>query len=83
MRWGLIFQNLSVLITGYLVTWLFVLRGVYPDATVGVWDSWKTGLVFACMMLSCMMGDLAGMTLDIAVERDWCPPDLHSMHTLR
>lgn len=72
IRWGLIFQNLSILITAFLMYWLFILRGRDPDPATGVWANWSTTLVFSCMIASCMIGDLAGMTMDISVERDWC-----------
>ena len=50
---------------------LFVARGEQPDPAISVWATWQTFSLFCLLIASCMIGDLAGMTLDISVERDW------------
>lgn len=50
---------------------LFILRGRHPDPSTNVWATWHTTVVYILMIASRMIGDLAHMTLDISIERDW------------
>lgn len=71
IRAGLACQNLSILCSGVLILLLFTVRGHSPDPATSVWATWQSSALFCLLIASCMLGDLASMTLDISVERDW------------